>query len=105
MRSGLKAGILADSSEVDKREIAGDAHEGADANDLAVADAAGLGVANDPALGVGLGRRRQTVGFARRRRPVARAAQRELHAFGNGGEIALSVQRRENGAAHESRAA
>ena len=33
-----------------KREIAGDAHEGADANDLAIADAAGLGIANDAAL-------------------------------------------------------
>ena len=33
------------------------------------------------------------------------AAQRELHALGNGGEIALAVERRENGAAHESRAA
>ena len=33
------------------------------------------------------------------------AAQRELHALGNGGEIALAVERRKNGAAHESRAA
>jgi len=86
-------------------EIAGDAHEGADANDLAVADAAGLSVTDDAPLRVRLARRRQAVGFASGRRPVARAAQRELHALGNGGEIALPVQRRENGAAHESRAA
>ena len=88
-----------------KREIAGDAHERADAHDLAVADTAGLGVANDPALGGRLADRRQAVGLAGGGGPVAGAAQRELHAFGHGGEIALAVQRRENGAAHQGRAA
>ena len=89
-----------------EREIAGDAHEGADAHDLAIADTAGLGVANDPALGVRFAGRRQAVGLARGGGgAVAGAAQRKLHALGHGGEIALAVERRKNGAAHEGRAA
>ena len=92
-----------------EREIAGDAHEGTHAHDLAVADAARGGNANDAAQAVELGGTAAAGRSCARLRPVAdaaeRAAQRDLHAFRHGGEIGLAVERRENGAAHESRAA
>ena len=94
-----------------ERKIAGHAHERAHAHDLAVVGAARRGGhADDLARGVGFAGRRQPVGLAGRVGPAVGdvaggAAQRGLDAFRHGREIGLAVERRENGAAHQGRAA
>ena len=105
MRSGLKAGMLAESSEVDSARL------------LATrTNARTRTISRLPTRLVWVSRMTRrwaldSLGGGRRsdlRAVAARslgAAQRELHALGHGGEIALAVERRKNGAAHESRAA
>ena len=90
-----------------EREIAGDANERAHANDLVVADAVDGGNADDLARERRLFRGRQPIAFVRAFFGAAaeRAAQRDFDAFGQRRKIGFAVERRENGAAHESSAA
>ena len=92
-----------------QRQIAGDAHEGAHADDFVVADPRHGGDADHLAGERWLFRGRQPVALARRRAgsraDAERAAQRHLDPFGQRGEIGFAVERRENGAAHQSSAA
>ena len=86
---GLKEGMLADSSEVESARLPATRTNGAHAHDLAIADAAGGGVADDRGAGCWIARRRQPVGLARGGgAPVAQtASQGHLHALGYGREI------------------
>ena len=107
----LNGGMLAESSDTRERKVAGHPHERAHAHDLAVVGAAhGGGNRNDLARAGGFAGRRQAIGLARGiGDPLADAAdgaaQRGFHALRHGSEIGLAVERRENGAAHEGRAA
>ena len=102
--------MLAESSDTRERQIAGDAHERAHAHDFAVADAACV-------VETRMTWRAALVSPGGGSRSVLRgaggavgdradgAAQRGFDALRHGGEIGLAVERRKNGAAHESRAA
>ena len=90
------------------RQVGGDAHERAHPHHLAVADAVHGGDADDLAGAVGFAGGRQPVALARAGELVAaadRAAHDVFDAVGQRGEIGFAVERRENGAAHQSSAA
>ena len=64
--------------------------------------------ADGPAIGIDGARRRQAVGLARGGGAIGCSGpprKRHLHALGHRCEMALAVERRKNGAAHESCAA
>ena len=90
-----------------QHEVRGDAVIRAHAHHLAVADLDGGADADELALAARLAGRRQAVGLAGELLAHAAdgAAQRAFDPLGNGGEVGLAVERRKNGAAHQSRAA
>ena len=90
-----------------ERQIAGDAHERTNAHDFVVAYPINRGDADHLAGERRLFGSRQTVALVRApfTTDAECAAKRNLHPFGQRGEIGLPVERRENGATHESSAA
>ena len=105
----VEGGMLAESSDTDSDRLPATRMNGRTRTISRLPTPPGGGDANDLARGVGLAGRRQAIGLARvgARSGGAgrRAAQRGFHPLRNGGEVGLAVERRENGAAHEGRAA
>ena len=101
--------MLADTSVVRQRKIAGDAHETAGSHQFAVAHPRDRRDAQDLAGDARLDHRRQAVGLADAAQAVGqaadRAAQRGFDVFRRGGEIGLAVERSKNGASHQGGAA
>ena len=91
-----------------QRQIARDANIGPHPHDVAVADAGDGGDPDHILGGGGIARRRQAIALVQAGRAVVgaeRAAERAFHPFRHLGKGHLAVQRRENGAANQGRAA
>src|SRR6185295_4663412 len=90
-----------------QRQVAGDTHEGTNAHDFVVADPVDGRHADDLAGKSWFFSCRKTVALVRTffRGTTERTTKRDLDAFRKRGKIGLAIERRENGAAHESSAA
>ena len=106
---GLNGGMLADTSDLRQRKIAGHAHETARSDELAVTNARDDRHAHDLAGHAWLADAREPICFVDPAQAAGesadRSAQSHFDAFGGGGKIGLAVERSKNGASHQGGAA